>query len=224
MALSAVILVWRKKTYSSTSRDSVGTSRKTVFGNYCKTLSAIQRSDRKLWPFSAVIPVWRGKTNSSTSSDSIRTSRKTGSGNYCKPLSTIQRSDQKLWPFSAVIPVWRGKTNSSTSSDSIRTSRKTGSGNYCKTLSAIQRSDQKLSRHPTVASKVMALSAVILVWHKKTYSSTNRDSIGTSRKTGIRNNCKTLSAIQRSHKKLWPFQLLFWSGTRRPTLQRVGIP
>jgi len=31
--------------------DSIGTSSKTTFENYCKTLSAIQRLDQKLWPF-----------------------------------------------------------------------------------------------------------------------------------------------------------------------------
>jgi hypothetical protein len=29
-------------TSSSTSRDSIGTKKKTAFGNYCKTLRAIQ--------------------------------------------------------------------------------------------------------------------------------------------------------------------------------------
>jgi hypothetical protein len=47
--------------------DSLGTSRKTGYGNYCKTLSAIQRSDQKFWHFSAVLPVWSDKTSSSTS-------------------------------------------------------------------------------------------------------------------------------------------------------------
>jgi hypothetical protein len=64
---SAVILVWRDKTSSSTSRDSIGTLRKIGFGNYCKTLSSIKRSDQNLWHILAVIPVWRDKTSSSTS-------------------------------------------------------------------------------------------------------------------------------------------------------------
>jgi hypothetical protein len=54
---SAVILVWRDKTSSSRSRDSIGTSRKTGYGNYYKTLRAIQLSNQKLRPFSTVIPV-----------------------------------------------------------------------------------------------------------------------------------------------------------------------
>jgi hypothetical protein len=87
--------------------DSIGPSRKTASENYCKTLSAIQRSNQKLWSFSAIIQVLHDKTSSSTSRDSICCTRKQASGNYCKTLSTIQLSDQKLWPFLAVIPVWR---------------------------------------------------------------------------------------------------------------------
>jgi len=109
-----------------------------------KTLSPIQRSDQKLWPFSAVIAVLHDNTSSSTSKDSMGNTRKTAFGNYYKTLSAIQRSDQKLWPISAVIPVRRDKTSSSTSRDSMGSTRKTDSGNYCKTLSAIQRSDQTL--------------------------------------------------------------------------------
>jgi len=66
------------------SRDSIGTTRKKATGNYCKTLSAFQRSDQKLCPFSAFIPVWRDKTSSSTRRDSIFNTRETVSGNYCK--------------------------------------------------------------------------------------------------------------------------------------------
>jgi hypothetical protein len=134
-------------TSSSTSRASIGTTRKTASGNYCETVSAIQRSDQMLWPFSPVIPVWLHKASSSTSRDSIGNTRKTASGNYCKTLSAIHRSDQKLWPFSAFIPVSRDKTTSSTSRDSIGNTRETVSVNYCK----------KYERDPTVESKVMAL-------------------------------------------------------------------
>jgi hypothetical protein len=129
------------------SRDSICNTRKMASGNFCETLSAIQRSDQKLWPFTVVIPVWHDKTSSSTSRDSITNTRKTASGNYCKTLSAIQRSDQKLWPFLAVFPVWHDKTSSSTNWDSIGHTRETVSGNYCK----------KYKRDPTVKSKVRAL-------------------------------------------------------------------
>jgi hypothetical protein len=78
---SAVIPVWRHKTSSSTSRDSIGSPRKRASGNYCKYWSAIQRLDQKLWPFSAVILVWLHKTSCSTSTDSIGSPRKRTSGN-----------------------------------------------------------------------------------------------------------------------------------------------
>jgi len=107
----------------------IGSTRKTASGNYCKTWSAIQRSDQNLWPFSAFIPAWRDMTSSSTSRDSIGTTRTTASGNYCETVSAIQRSDQMLWPFSPVIPAWLHKASSSTSRDSISTTRKTASEN-----------------------------------------------------------------------------------------------
>jgi hypothetical protein len=39
------------KTSSSPNWDSISTPRKIASGNSCKNLSAIQWSDRKLWPF-----------------------------------------------------------------------------------------------------------------------------------------------------------------------------
>jgi hypothetical protein len=93
--LSCVILIMRDKTSSSLSRDSICSTRKRAFGNYCKDLRAIQRSDKKLWRFSAVITIWRDKSSSSTSTDSIGSPRKRTSRNYCKYLRAIQRLDEK---------------------------------------------------------------------------------------------------------------------------------
>jgi len=70
----------------------------------------------------------------------------------------------------------------------------------------------------------MALLAVILVWRNQTSSLLSMDSIGTPRKRASRNSCKNVSAIQRPDQKLWLFQLLFYSGTTRPPLQRRVIP
>jgi len=78
LPFSAVVVVLRDKTSSSTSRDSIGTTRKLAFGNYVKYLSAMQPSNENLGSFSAVIPVWLHKTSSSTSRDSIGSPRKTG--------------------------------------------------------------------------------------------------------------------------------------------------
>ena len=75
--------VQRDHTSSSSSRDSIGTTRKTASGNQCKTWSTIQRSDQNLWPLSAFISVQRHHTSSSTSRDSIGNTLKTASGNQC---------------------------------------------------------------------------------------------------------------------------------------------
>jgi len=125
MALFNCIPVWSDKTSYSSSRDSIGNTRKTASGNYCKTFMAIQRSDQMLCPFSPVILVWSDKTSYSSSRDSIGNTRKTASGNYCKTFMAIQRSDQKVWPFSIFIPVWTDKTSYSSSRDSIGNTRKT---------------------------------------------------------------------------------------------------
>jgi hypothetical protein len=144
MALFIFYSAWRDMTSSSTSRDSMGTTRKTASGNNCETVSAIQRSYQMLFLFSPVIPVWLHKASSKTSRDSIGTTRKTASGNYCETVSAIQRSDQMLSPFSPVIPVWLHKASSSMSRDCIGTIRKMASGNYCEL-------------DPTVRSNVIAL-------------------------------------------------------------------
>jgi hypothetical protein len=59
-------------------------------------LSAIQRSDQKLWPFSAFIPVSLDKTTSSTSRDSIGNKRETFSGNYCKKYESDSTVESKV--------------------------------------------------------------------------------------------------------------------------------
>jgi hypothetical protein len=197
---------------SSTSRDSIGKTRTMASGNYCETLSAIQRSDQKLRPFSTVTLVWRDKTTSSMSRDSIGNRRKTVSGNYYNTLRAIQWSDQKLWPFSPVIPVWLHKASSSTSKDSIGTTRKTASGNY----------NKKYKRDPTVRLKFMALFSCYSDLARQD-SSTSRDSIGKTRTMASGNYCETLNAIQRSDQKLRPFSAVIPIWHDR-TLQRVGIP
>jgi len=59
-------------------------------------MTAIQRSDQKLWPFTTVIPVSRDKTSSSKCRDSICTTRKTASGNYCKNFERHQKVGSKV--------------------------------------------------------------------------------------------------------------------------------
>ena len=180
---STIIPVWRDKTSSSTSRDSIGGARKRASRKYCKYWSAIQRSNQKLWHFHLLF--WSGAATPPLQLE--RASRK-----YCKYWSAIQRSNQKLWHFSSVILVWRCNTSSSTSRDSIGSPRNRAFGYYCKNLSAIQRCDEKLWR----------FSAIIPVSRDKTSSSTCRDSTGSPRKRASGNYCNYLSAIQRSDQKL----------------------
>jgi hypothetical protein len=59
-------------------------------------LTAIQRSDQKLWPFRTVTQACRDQTSSSPSIDSSSTPWKKASGNSSKSLTAIQRSDQTL--------------------------------------------------------------------------------------------------------------------------------
>jgi hypothetical protein len=73
-------------------------------------LTAIQRSDQKLWPFRTITLAWRDQTSSSPSIDSSATTWKSASGTTSKSLTAIQRSDQKLWPFRTVTQAWRDQT------------------------------------------------------------------------------------------------------------------
>jgi hypothetical protein len=83
---------------SSSLNDSIAYPTKTASVNHYKNLSAIQRSDQKLWPFSAIIKVG-DQTSSSLNNDFIAYPTKTASQNHCKNLSVIQSSDKMLWPF-----------------------------------------------------------------------------------------------------------------------------
>ena len=67
--------------------------------NASKSLTAIQRSDQKLWPFRTVTQAWRDQTSSSPRIDSSSTQWKRASGNSSNSLNAIQPSDQKLWHF-----------------------------------------------------------------------------------------------------------------------------
>jgi len=76
---------------------------KRASGNSSKSFIAIQRSDRKLWPFRTVHPAWLDQTSSSPSIDASSTPWKRASGNTSKTFIVIQRSDRKLWPFEPFI-------------------------------------------------------------------------------------------------------------------------
>ena len=120
--------------YSSMARPDViiteyrssSTSWKRASGNFSKSLTAIQRSDKKLWPFRTVTQAWHDHTSSSPSIHSSSTQWKTASGNSSKSLIASKRSDQKLWPFRTVTQAWRDQTSSSPSIDSSSTTWKKG--------------------------------------------------------------------------------------------------
>jgi len=67
-------------------------------GNSSKRLIAIQRLDRKLWPFRIVHPAWLDQTSSSSSINFLPTPWKRASGNSSKSLIAIQRSDESYGP------------------------------------------------------------------------------------------------------------------------------
>jgi len=103
MAFQTVHPAWLDQTSSSSSIDNSSTPWKSASGNSCKSLIAIQRSDRKLCPFRTIHQVWLDQTSSSPSIDSSSTQWKSASGNSRKSLIPIQRSDRKLLPFEPSI-------------------------------------------------------------------------------------------------------------------------
>jgi len=103
MSFRTATLVSSDDTSSTPSGDSTSPPRKTAFGNSCKKLREIQRSDQKLWPFRTGTMVSSVETSSSPSGDSTSTPSKTRSANSCKSLREIQRSDQMLCPFEPVL-------------------------------------------------------------------------------------------------------------------------
>jgi hypothetical protein len=106
MAISNCYSSLGDQTSSSPSIDSSSTPCQRTSGNSSNSLTAIQRSEQKLWPFRTVTQAWCVQTPSSTSIDSSSTPRKRASGNCNKSLPAIQRSDQKLWPFRTVTQAW----------------------------------------------------------------------------------------------------------------------
>jgi hypothetical protein len=95
LCLQTVIQAWRNQTSSSPSIDSSSTPCKRASGNSSKSLTGIQRSNQKLWPFRTVSQAWRDQTSSSPSIDSSSTACKSASGNSSKSSTAIQRSHQK---------------------------------------------------------------------------------------------------------------------------------
>jgi hypothetical protein len=76
---------------------------------------------------------------------------------------------------------------------------------------------------PTVGSKVMAILTRYTSLADQTSSSPCRDSISTIRKTALGNSGKTLSAIQWSDLKLWPFWFVTQVWLTIPPHRRLAI-
>jgi hypothetical protein len=212
---SVVLLVWQNKTSASSSRDSIGRTRKMGFGNYCKNIWA--RSNRWIksdGPFQLLfrsgttrpplhrvgIPkILQGKRVPETTLKLLARSNNRIKSYSLFLLLFSSSMTRPLLPQVGIPYVEQGKR---------------GFENYCNYLSTIQRSDQKL----------WPFSAVIRVWRDKTSSSPSKDSIGTLRKTRFGNNCKYLRAIQRSDQKLRPFSAVIPVWRAKPLVQREGIP
>jgi hypothetical protein len=108
----AVMLVWLDETCSSSSSDSIATTRKTTSGNNCKNLSTIQLSDQNLDAFLLITLVWHDRTFASQSRDSIATTTKMAYRNSCKNPGVIHRSDQNLRRIWAIMLVRLDETSS----------------------------------------------------------------------------------------------------------------
>ena len=83
------------QTSSSPSIDSSSTPCQRTSENSSNSLTAIQRSDQKLWPFRTVSQTWRDQTSSSPSIHSSSTPCQRTSGNSSYSLIAIQRSQDR---------------------------------------------------------------------------------------------------------------------------------
>jgi hypothetical protein len=92
-------LLWSGPDLISPSSDSTTTPRKMTYDNSYKNLSAVQRSDQKLWPFLAVIIVWRVLTSSSWSSGSMPTKWKRSFENSWKIGAWSNDQIKSFGPF-----------------------------------------------------------------------------------------------------------------------------
>jgi hypothetical protein len=88
----------------------------------------------------------------------------------------------------------------------------------------IRKLQQKFDPDPTVGSKIMAFRTVHPAWLDQISSSPSIDSSSTPWKSASGNSCKSLIAIQRSDRKLWPFEPSIKPGWTRPHDHRVSIP
>jgi len=163
--------------------------------------------------FRTVHPAWLDQTSSSSSIDTSSTQWKSASGNSSKSLIPIQRSDRKLWPFEPSIKP--GSTRSHDHRVSIPHPMR-GKGH--------PETPVKVRSRSTGWIESYGLSTVHLAWLDQTSSSPSIDPSSTAWKSLSGNSSKSLIAIQRSDRKLWPFKLSMQPGSTRPYHHRVSIP
>jgi len=170
-------------------------------------LTAIQRSDQKLWPFRTFTQAWRDQTSSSPSIDSSSTPCKRACGNSSYSLTAIQRSDQSSGHFEPLLKPGATRPHHLRVSIPHQLHAKGHPENSIKSLNVIQRSDQNLWPFRTVTQAWRdQTSSSPSIDSSSTPSSPSFDSSSTQCQRTSGNSSYSLTAIQRSDKKLWPFQ------------------
>jgi len=157
-----------EQTSSSPSWDSISIPRKTASGNSCKTWSAIQGFDRKLWLFYPLLKY--GWPDLLVTELGFHVNPKE---NDLQKLVQIFEHDPTIGSnFFAILTRFSSlcdQTSLSLSWDSISIPRKTASKNSCKNSSAIQWWDQKvmgiLTRYSSLADKTS--TSPTHVWQTK---------------------------------------------------------
>jgi hypothetical protein len=162
--------------------------------------------------FRPVHPAWLDQTSSSPSIDSSSNAWKRASGNSSKSLIAIQRSMESYGlstrPSRLAQP------------DLIITEHR--SLIHCMEK-FIRKLLSKFDRDPTVGLKVMAFRPVHPAWLDQTSLSPSIDSSSNAWNRASGNSSKSLIAIQRSDRKLWPFEPSNQPGSTRPHHHRVSI-
>jgi len=185
-----------EQTSSSPSWDSISIPRKTASGNSCKTWSAIQGFDRKLWLFYPLLKY--GWPDLLVTELGFHVNPKE---NDLQKLVQIFEHDPTIGSiFFAILTRFSSlcdQTSLSLSWDSISIPRKTASKNSCKNSSAIQWWDQKGYGHfdPLLKSGRQDLHVTDARLADQTSSSMTSDSKATRRKMASEKSCKNLTVI-----------------------------
>jgi len=201
------------QTSTSSSRDYIETPKKTASKNSCKHLRAIQRSDRKLWPFWPVTQVWP-----------------------TRPLRHrvgIPYQPYGKWPPEMSGKIWAWSNGRIKCYGYFNHLLKSGRPDLLLTelgfhinpkYKSFRKLVQKFEGDLTVGSKVTAILTRYADLADQTCSSMSSDSIATLRKTASKNSCQTLRVIQWSDRKVMAILTHSRVLPTRPPRHRVGIP